>query len=219
MSRFLQLIRPRLPKMRFAPPSMPSVHLAGGAGVRRRSRRLAFIALGVVAMVAAGAALTIERAQLPEWAREWAAADLQVARARAQALARERLARRVSVAGHNAARAVPAVFRERTAESTHARALFATHSWYVPPPPPPPVVPPPPPPPSAPPFPYTFVGSYAPLGQKPVYFLARADRVTDAHVGDRLDGVYEFESAGPDGLVFNYLPLNIRQTLPTGVSQ
>jgi hypothetical protein len=43
--------------------------------------------------------------------------------------------------------------------------------------------------------------------------------VIDAHVGDRLDGVYEFESAGSGSLVFNYLPLNIRQTVPMGVSQ
>jgi hypothetical protein len=63
-----------------------------------------------------------------------------------------------------------------------------------------------------------FVGSYAPAGQKPVYFLSRADRVIDAHVGDRFDGVYEFESAGSDSLVFNYLPLNIRQSVPIGVS-
>jgi hypothetical protein len=62
------------------------------------------------------------------------------------------------------------------------------------------------------------VGSYAPAGDNPVYFLARADRVIDAHVGDRLDGVYSFESAGSGSLVFNYLPLNVRQSLPTGVS-
>jgi hypothetical protein len=108
---------------------------------------------------------------------------------------------------------------QRTADTSHAGALFAAHSWYVPPPPPPPVAPAPPPPPAAPPFPYTFVGSYAPIGAKPVYFLSRADRVIDAHVGDRLDGVYEFESAGSGSLVFNYLPLNIRQTVSIGVSQ
>jgi hypothetical protein len=106
----------------------------------------------------------------------------------------------------------------RTADASHSAALFAGHSWFVPPPPPPPVAPPPPPPPTAPPFPYTFVGSYAPAGSAAVYFLSRSDRVVDAHVGDHLDGVYVFESAGPDGLIFNYLPLNIRQTLSTGVS-
>jgi len=106
----------------------------------------------------------------------------------------------------------------RAADMSHSGALFAGHSWYVPPPPPPPVAPAPPPPPTAPPFPYTFVGSYAPAGEGPVYFLARSDRVVDAHIGDHLDGVYVLESAGPDGLIFNYLPLNIRQTVATGVS-
>jgi hypothetical protein len=62
------------------------------------------------------------------------------------------------------------------------------------------------------------VGSYAPAGEQPVYFLAKADRVIDAHVGDRLDGIYAFESADPGNLVFNYLPLNIRQSVPTGAS-
>ena len=108
--------------------------------------------------------------------------------------------------------------RERTADSSRAEALFAAHSWYVAPPPPPPAPPVPPPPPQAPPFPYTFVGSYAPAGEQPVYFLAKADRVIDAHVGDRLDGIYAFESAESGNLVFNYLPLNIRQSVPTGVS-
>jgi hypothetical protein len=107
---------------------------------------------------------------------------------------------------------------ERAADTSHAAALFATHSWYVPPPPPPPVAPPPPAAPEAPPFPYTFVGSYAPAGEQPVYFLSRADRVIDAHIGDRLDGVYDFESAESGSLVFKYLPLNIRQSVPTGVS-
>jgi hypothetical protein len=110
-------------------------------------------------------------------------------------------------------------FQARTADSSNAAALFASHSWYVPPPPPPPVAPPPPPPATAPPFPYTYVGSYAPAGETPVYFLTRGDRVIDARVGERLDGVYDFESVGPDGLVFNYLPLNMRQSVPTGVSQ
>jgi hypothetical protein len=139
-------------------------------------------------------------------------ADLTQARVRALVAARELNAARRN--GHQH----PAPKRIRSADASHAGALFATHSWYVAPPPPPPVAPPPPPPPQAPPFPYTFVGSYTPAGDTPVYFLARADRVIDAHVGDRLDGVYAFESAGSGGLVFNYLPLNIRQSVPIGAS-
>jgi len=139
-------------------------------------------------------------------------ADVRTARARALAAAR---ALKVS---HATRREESSLAHQRTADASHAGALFASHSWYVAPPPPPPLAPPPPAPPEAPPFPYTFVGSYAPAGDIPVYFLARADRVIDAHVGDRLDGVYTFESAGSGTLVFNYLPLNIRQSVPIGVS-
>jgi Tfp pilus assembly protein PilO len=112
---------------------------------------------------------------------------------------------------------------ERVVPPAHASALFAQHSWTVLPPlrvvPPPPVVePPPPPPPAAPPLPYTFVGSFAPVGDAPVYFLAHGDRMFDAHVGDRIEGVYQFESVAGGQLVFVYLPLNIRQNLAAGVS-
>jgi hypothetical protein len=117
------------------------------------------------------------------------------------------------------ARAVSA----RVVAPTQAAALFARHSWYVPPPPPPPppppAPPPPPPEPTAPPLPYTFVGSYAPAGDRPVFFLARGDRVIDAHVGDRLDGLYQLESATDGQLVLVYLPLNTRQNLAAGASR
>jgi hypothetical protein len=114
---------------------------------------------------------------------------------------------------------------DRVVAPTHAAALFAQHSWFVPkpkpppPPPPPPVAPPPPPAPTAPPFPYAFLGSFAPEGAPPVFFLARGDRVVDARVGDRLDGVYQFESAAGGQLVFVYLPLNIRHSLASGASK
>jgi Tfp pilus assembly protein PilO len=108
---------------------------------------------------------------------------------------------------------------DRVVASTKAAALFAPHSWYVAPPPAPPAPPPPPPEPTAPPFPYTLIGSFAPEGHPPVFFLARGDNVIDARVGDRIDGVYQFESAAGGQLVFVYLPLNIRQNLAAGVSQ
>jgi hypothetical protein len=108
---------------------------------------------------------------------------------------------------------------ERVVAPTHAAALFAQHSWFVLPPAPPPAPPPPPPAPTAPPFPYAFLGSYAPDGEPPVFFLARGDRVIDARVGDRLDGVYQFESAAGGQLVFVYLPLNVRHHLAGGVSK
>ena len=141
-----------------------------------------------------------------------------VALGTAMARARAREAARKLISSHTSKGGGPTLTQPRTGDLSHAAALFVSRSWYVAPPPPPPVAPPPPPPPEAPPFPYTFVGSYTPSGDSPVYFLSRADRVIDAHVGDRLDGVYAFESAGSNSLVFNYLPLNIRQTVTTGVS-
>ena len=105
----------------------------------------------------------------------------------------------------------------RAVAPVHAAALFAQHSWFVPRPPPPPPPEPPPPEPTAPPLPYTFVGTYAPGGEAPVYFLASGDRVIDTHVGDKLDGIYQFESAAGGTLTFVYLPLNVRQTLAAGV--
>ncbi len=108
---------------------------------------------------------------------------------------------------------------DRVVAPTHAAALFAQHSWYVMPPAPPPAPPPPPPEPTAPPFPYTFIGSLTPEGHAQVFFLSQGDRVIEAHVGDRLDGVYQFESADGGQLVFVYLPLNIRQIVAVGVSK
>ena len=111
---------------------------------------------------------------------------------------------------------------DRVVTPTYAAALFAQHSWYVsppprPPPPPPPA--PPPPEPTAPAFPYTFVGRYSAGGDVPVFSLARGDRVFDARVGDRLDGIYQFESATDGELVFVYLPLKVRQTLAIGATK
>ena len=111
---------------------------------------------------------------------------------------------------------------DRVVARAYAAALFAPHSWYVrppPPPPPPPLVEPPLPEPSAPALPYTFVGSFAPGGDAPVFFLSRGDRMIDARVGDRLDGVYQLESATGGQLVFVYLPLHIRQTLAIGATK
>jgi Pilus assembly protein, PilO len=109
--------------------------------------------------------------------------------------------------------------KHRVASASRSAALFAPRSWYVAPPPPPPTPEPPAPEPTAPPLPFTFVGSFTPEGHGPVYFLARGDRVIDAHVGDRIDGVYKFESAESGQLVFVYLPLNVRQIIPIGGGQ
>jgi hypothetical protein len=118
--------------------------------------------------------------------------------------------RTVSIRGTDAA--------GRSADASMSEDLFTTHTWRVLPPPPPPPPPAPPPVPTAPPFPYTFVGAYTAENAKTVFFLSHADRVIDAHVGDRIDGVYDFESADAGQLVFNYLPLNIRQSLSAGAA-
>ena len=108
---------------------------------------------------------------------------------------------------------------DRVVAPTHAAALFAQHSWFVLQPAPPPPPPPPAPEPTAPPLPFTFLGSFAPKGEPPVYFLARGDRLIDARVGNVIDGVYKFESAAGGQLVFVYLPLNTRQNLNAGATK
>jgi len=93
--------------------------------------------------------------------------------------------------------------------------LFSGHSWYVPPPPPP-VVQRAPPPPSAPPLPFTVLGSYASAGGVPVYFLVKGDRVYDVRIGDVLDNTYSVDGVSHGQLQLTYLPLRISQSLPVG---
>lgn len=90
--------------------------------------------------------------------------------------------------------------------------LFATHSWYVPPPPAPTVVSVPAAP-TAPPLPYSFLGSYARGGDRTVYFLVKGDSVFDVHVGDTLENTYSVDGVTNGQLQFTYLPLKMRQSL------
>jgi hypothetical protein len=73
-----------------------------------------------------------------------------------------------------------------------------------------------PPKPVAPPLPFTYMGSYAPNGAKPVFFLTQGDRVYDVHIGDTLDGTYSVDAFNNGTLVFTYKPLNQQQQLTTG---
>ncbi len=112
----------------------------------------------------------------------------------------------------------------RVVEGHASGSLFAVQSWYVPPPPPPPpppvaAVPMAPVLPTAPPLPYTYMGSYRPDGAAPVFFLTKGDRVYDVHVGDTLDGAYSVDGFSNGQLVLTYKPLNIQQQLMTGGSQ
>lgn len=98
--------------------------------------------------------------------------------------------------------------------------LFIASSWYRPPPPPPPAPPAPPPPPPAPvtpPLPFTYMGQVVEDG-KPLYILARADRVITVQAGDAIDKTYRLDSASGGVLTFVYVPLGTKQTLATGVS-
>jgi hypothetical protein len=108
----------------------------------------------------------------------------------------------------------------RVVGESAAGSLFAVHSWYVAPPPPPPTpvdtTPAEPPKPVAPPLPFTFMGSYAPAGTAPVFFLTQADRVYDVHVGDTIDDTYTVDAFANGQLTFTYKPLNQQQQLSTG---
>jgi hypothetical protein len=110
----------------------------------------------------------------------------------------------------------------RVTDSKAVDALFHSQSWYVAPPPPPPPPPEPvvaPPPPTAPPLPFTVMGSYARPGDATVYFFTRGDRVFDVHIGDTIDNTYSVDSVANGQLVLTYKPLNIQQMLPIGGSQ
>jgi hypothetical protein len=93
--------------------------------------------------------------------------------------------------------------------------LFGGHSWHVAPPPPPPVVREPPAP-TAPPLPFTLLGSYSSSGAVPVYFLVKGDSVYDVHVGDVIDNVYSVDGLSNGRLNFTYLPMKISQSLAVG---
>jgi hypothetical protein len=111
------------------------------------------------------------------------------------------------------ARAAPAFVPRKVAASVTN--LFSGHSWFVAPPPPP-VVEVAPPPPSAPPLPFTVLGSYASAGGEPVYFLVKGDSVYDVRIGDVIDNTYSVDSMSNGQLQLTYLPLKIGQTLPVG---
>ena len=96
--------------------------------------------------------------------------------------------------------------------------LFKSFSWYVPPPPPPPAPPPPPPPPTAPPLPFGYLGQYVEDGTK-VIILTRGDRIINVSAGEVIDRIYQVGSMKGGLLTFMYLPLQIEQSLSTGITQ
>ena len=206
---------PQLEPLHYSPPYSPPPLLLPAP---RRGRWLR-LGLGLALACAATLGLLSERGVFDGPAPE-AANDLDAPAPR-QAANKDGLRGKADERpGPTGSKAGPAA--GRVVQPKHAGALFAQHSWFVLPKaplPPPPLPPPPPPEPTAPPLPFTLVGSFAPAGESPVFFLSRGDRMIDAHVGDRIDGVYQLESASGGQLVFVYLPLNVRQKLAAGASQ
>lgn len=92
----------------------------------------------------------------------------------------------------------------------------------TPKPPPPPVAPPPPPPqvvapPTAPPLPFVVVGSIRGQGiaqGKQVVFLSDKGASLVVTQGDDIHGTYKVEEINANAIVFTYLPLGQRQSLP-----
>lgn len=93
-----------------------------------------------------------------------------------------------------------------------ARDLFAAHSFQPPPPPAPP--PGAPEPPRAPPLPFKYQGRLED-GDTAV-FLLDGTRSLIVRAGDTIDGRYKVERISKHDIAFTYLPLDQRQTLPTG---
>ena len=88
----------------------------------------------------------------------------------------------------------------------------------MPPPPPPPPPPQPPPPPVAPPLPFAYLGQYSD-GSATVILLTQGERILTVAIGALIDRNYQVLSMKGGRLTFLYLPLQIEQSLTTGVSQ
>jgi hypothetical protein len=99
--------------------------------------------------------------------------------------------------------------------------LFGRKTWYTPPPAAPvrevrtyqPAAP------TAPPLPFSVMGSYEEEGKGTLYFLVKGDRVFDARVGDILEGTYRVDGPSNGQLKFTYLPLDISQGTQLGEGQ
>jgi hypothetical protein len=127
--------------------------------------------------------------------------------------------RNVSSAGSEESARLYARLAHRVSDGPAAASLFKATSWYTPPPPPPPApveAPPPPPPPTAPPLPFSAMGSFSRPGERTTYFLTRGDRVFDVHVGDTIDNIYSVDGEANGQLQLTYKPLGIQQLLPLG---
>jgi len=143
----------------------------------------------------------------------------QVREAALSAIARGSDAQRATAAREDIPRALPELDLEKLnrakADETVVN-LFTSKSWVGPPPIPAvqlaPVAPVPPPAPSAPALPFVYVGKIVD-GDKLVIFLSRQDTKYSVSAGDVIDSSYRVEQVSEGGVVFTYLPLDIKQTL------
>ncbi len=107
----------------------------------------------------------------------------------------------------------------RGAQERLALNAFVPRSWEPPPPPPAParsVAPPPPPPPTAPPLPFTFLGTFDSKGGETAYYLVEGDKLHAVAEGEVVNGVYRVGALRGEELELVYLPLSISQTLALG---
>lgn len=95
---------------------------------------------------------------------------------------------------------------------------FGAKSWVVVPPPPPAAPPAPPMAPRAPPLPFRFMGQIDDGTGKRTFFLLRGMASLSVELGESIDSTYRLERADGGALVFNFLPLQERQSLTIGVA-
>lgn len=86
---------------------------------------------------------------------------------------------------------------------------FRSKTWYVAPPPPPA------PKPKAPPLPFQYLGQLHEDGEPRVFVNHQGQHLV-IRVGDVIGGTYAVESVAAGQVVFVYLPLKEKQSLPTG---
>lgn len=119
-----------------------------------------------------------------------------------------------------AAEKQPSLLPNRAPHAGVATDLFAGHSWYTPPPAA--AVPvrerrtPVNRKPTAPPLPFSYIGSLEQDGTETFYYLVKGDRVYDVKVGDVIDDTYKIDGITNGQLMFTYLPLDTSQGLRLG---
>jgi hypothetical protein len=114
-------------------------------------------------------------------------------------------------------------FLVREKSKIEATNPFSPSSWYRAPPPRPKAPPPPPPAPyvapapTAPPLPFKYFGSYED-GPKRILLLLKGEQIYPVVEGDTIDDIYLVQKVVGSKIEIVYLPLNMTQTIDTGVN-